>query len=154
MTTANTMDTQKTVEEIIRIKDAGAQLVRVTAPNLKAAENLYNIKNLLHQKNRSIPLVADIHFTPKAAEIAASLVEKVRINPGNYIDRKHFNLKEYSKDEYQAEIKRIEEKIASTSFGVQTTPHRSANRNQSWFSIRSDCQSIWRYSAWNGGVSL
>ena len=111
MATADTMDTKKIINEIIRIKNAGAKLVRVTAPNLKAAENLENIKNLLEQKKHSIPLVADIHFTPKAAEIAARIVEKVRINPGNYIDRKKFDLKKYSDKEYKQELKRIEERF-------------------------------------------
>ena len=111
MTISDTMNTKKTVDEIISIKNAGAQLVRLTTPNLKAAENLENIKNLLEQKNCKIPLVADIHFTPKAAEIAAKIVEKVRINPGNYVDRKQFNLKKYSHKEYQKEIKRIENKF-------------------------------------------
>ncbi len=111
MTISDTMNTKKTVEEIISIKNTGAQLVRLTTPNLKTAENLEDIKNLLEKKNCKIPLVADIHFTPKAAEIAAKIVEKVRINPGNYVDRKQFNLKKYSDKEYQKEIKRIEDRF-------------------------------------------
>ena len=88
MTTANTMDTLATVEESIRMIKAGCELVRITAPSKKEAENLKNIKEELLKRGYSTPIVADIHFTPNAAEIAAKIVEKVRINPGNYADKK------------------------------------------------------------------
>src|SRR6201996_7025095 len=90
MTTTDTMDTEATVAQTIRCIEAGAELVRITAPSKKEAENLLNIKNELHKKGYTTPLVADIHFTPNAAEIAARIVEKVRVNPGNYIDKKKF----------------------------------------------------------------
>ena len=90
MTTENTMDTIATVKESIRMIEAGSQLVRITAPSKKDAENLQNIKDELIKKGYNIPLIADIHFTPNAAEIAAQIVEKVRINPGNYADKKKF----------------------------------------------------------------
>ena len=88
MTTADTMDTMATVEESIRMIEAGCELVRITAPSKKDAENLKNIKEELLKRGYSTPIVADIHFTPNAAEIAAGIVEKVRINPGNYADKK------------------------------------------------------------------
>lgn len=107
MTTADTMDTRATVEESIRCIEAGAELVRITAPSKKEAENLLNIKNELKRRGYNTPLVADIHFTPNAAEIAARIVEKVRINPGNYVDKKKFELIEYSDADYKEEIERI-----------------------------------------------
>lgn len=107
MTTADTMDTMATVEETIRCIHAGAELVRITAPSKKEAENLLNIKNELYKRGYAIPLVADIHYTPNAAEIAARIVEKVRINPGNYIDKKKFEHLEYTNAEYLDEIERI-----------------------------------------------
>ncbi len=107
MTTTDTMDTIATVEQSIRCIEAGAELVRITAPSKKEAENLLNIKNELHRRGYKTPLIADIHFTPNAAEIAARIVEKVRINPGNYIDKKKFEFIEYTDAEYNAEIDRI-----------------------------------------------
>ena len=107
MTTTDTMDTIGTVEQSIRCIEAGAELVRITAPSKKEAENLLNIKNELHKRGYKTPLVADIHFTPNAAEIAARIVEKVRVNPGNYVDKKKFETIEYSDADYQEEIERI-----------------------------------------------
>ncbi len=107
MTTTDTMDTLATVEQSIRCIEAGAELVRITAPSRKEAENLLNIRNELRRRGYSTPLVADIHFTPNAAEIAARIVEKVRINPGNYIDKKKFDFIEYTDAEYDEEIERI-----------------------------------------------
>ncbi|MBJ7429520.1 MAG: (E)-4-hydroxy-3-methylbut-2-enyl-diphosphate synthase, partial [Bacteroidia bacterium] len=111
MTTTDTMDTQKSVEQIIRMVDAGCQLVRLTAPSLKEAQNLAEIKKELHAKGVKVPLVADIHFTPNAAELAARIVEKVRVNPGNYADKKKFDIIDYTDAEYQEEIDRIREKF-------------------------------------------
>lgn len=107
MTTTDTMDTIGTVEQSIRCIDAGAELVRITAPSKKEAENLLNIKNELRKRGYTTPLVADIHFTPNAAEIAARIVEKVRVNPGNYVDKKKFELIEYTDADYEEEIERI-----------------------------------------------
>ncbi len=111
MTTTDTMDTEGTVAQTIRCIEAGAELVRITAPSKKEAENLLNIKNELHKRGYKTPLVADIHFTPNAAEIAARIVEKVRVNPGNYVDKKKFELKEYTDGAYQEEIERIRERF-------------------------------------------
>ena len=112
MTTTDTMDTIATVEQSIRCIEAGAELVRITAPSKNEAENLLNIKNELHRRGYHTPLVADIHFTPNAAEIAARIVEKVRINPGNYIDKKKFAYIDYTDAEYMEEIDRIRERFS------------------------------------------
>jgi len=111
MTTTDTMDTDATVAQVIRCIEAGAELVRVTAPSKKEAENLANIKAILHSKGYTTPLVADIHFTPNAAEIAARIVEKVRVNPGNYVDKKKFEQIDYTDAEYLEEIERIRERF-------------------------------------------
>jgi (E)-4-hydroxy-3-methylbut-2-enyl-diphosphate synthase len=111
MTTTDTMDTMATVEQSIRCIEAGAELVRITAPSKREAENLLNIKNELRSRGYNTPLVADIHFTPNAAEIAARIVEKVRVNPGNYVDKKKFELIEYSNADYAEEIERITERF-------------------------------------------
>jgi len=111
MTTTDTMDTVATVEQSIRCIEAGAELVRITAPSKKEAENLQNIKNELRKRGYNTPLVADIHFTPNAAEIAARIVEKVRVNPGNYVDKKKFELIEYSDVDYAEEIERITDRF-------------------------------------------
>ena len=111
MTTASTMDTNQSVDEAIRIIQAGGKLVRFTAPNINEAKNLLNIKNALVEKGYDDPLVADIHFTPNAALEASKIVEKVRINPGNYVDKKKFEVKEYDDKSYQDELLKIEEKF-------------------------------------------
>src|SRR3954469_12008637 len=111
MTTTDTMDTIGTVNQTIRCIEAGAELVRITAPSKKEAENLLNIKNELHARGYHVPLIADIHFTPNAAEIAARIVEKVRVNPGNYVDKKKFEFIEYTDAEYVEETDRIRERF-------------------------------------------
>ena len=111
MTTTDTLNTLATVEQTIRCIEAGAELVRITAPSKKEAENLLHIKNELHKRGYSTPLVADIHFTPNAAEIAARIVEKVRVNPGNYVDKKKFEQIDYTDAEYLEEIERIRERF-------------------------------------------
>ena len=112
MTTTDTMDTAATVAQCIRCIEAGAQMVRITAPSKKEAENLRAIKDALREKGYQTPLIADIHFTPNAAEIAAGIVEKVRINPGNYVDKKKFDVLEYTDEEYAAEVQRIHERFS------------------------------------------
>lgn len=111
MTTTDTMDTIGTVEQSIRCIEAGAELVRITAPSKREAENLLNIKNELRKRGYTTPLIADIHFTPNAAEIAARIVEKVRVNPGNYVDKKKFEFIEYTDEEYNEEIFRIRDRF-------------------------------------------
>ena len=111
MTTTDTMDTEGSVAQAKRMIDAGCELVRLTAPSKKEAENLGEIKRILNQDGYHKPLVADIHFTPNAAEIAAKLIEKVRVNPGNYADKKKFEEIEFTNESYQDELKRIEEKF-------------------------------------------
>ncbi len=111
MTTTDTMDTNATVEQSIRCIQAGAELVRITAPSKNEAENLQHIKDELNHRGYNVPLVADIHFTPNAAEIAARIIEKVRVNPGNYVDKKKFEQIEYTDAEYIEEIERIRERF-------------------------------------------
>jgi (E)-4-hydroxy-3-methylbut-2-enyl-diphosphate synthase len=111
MTTTDTMNTIATVEQTIRMVDAGCEYVRITAPSINEAKNLEAIKKELKVRGYSVPLIADIHFTPNAAEMAARIVEKVRVNPGNYVDKKKFDLIEYTDAEYQEEIERIREKF-------------------------------------------
>ena len=111
MTTVGTMDTLGSVEEIIRMVDSGCEIVRLTAPSKKEAQNLANIKAELLNRGYDIPLVADIHFTPNAAEVAARIIEKVRINPGNYVDKKKFEVIEYDDESYAEEIVRIRERF-------------------------------------------
>jgi (E)-4-hydroxy-3-methylbut-2-enyl-diphosphate synthase len=111
MTTTDTLDTIGTVEQSIRMIDAGCEYVRITAPSLKEAENLLNIKNELRKRGYKTPLVADIHFTPNAAEVAARIVEKVRVNPGNYADKKKFEHIEYTDETYITELERIKQRF-------------------------------------------
>lgn len=111
MTTTDTMDTEGSVEQSIRMIDAGCELVRLTAPSKREAENMGVIKAKLVKRGYNTPLVADIHFTPNAAEIAARLIEKVRVNPGNYADKKKFEEIDYNDESYAAELVRIEEKF-------------------------------------------
>ncbi|HPN37363.1 MAG TPA: (E)-4-hydroxy-3-methylbut-2-enyl-diphosphate synthase [Melioribacteraceae bacterium] len=107
MTTTDTMDTIATVEQTIRMVEAGCEYVRITAPSIKEANNLAEIKKELLKRGYKVPLIADIHYTPNAAEAAARIVEKVRVNPGNYIDKKKFLQLEYTDLEYAEEIERI-----------------------------------------------
>lgn len=111
MTTTDTMDTLATVEQSIRMIDAGCELVRITAPSLNDAKNLANIRNELKKRGYTVPLIADIHFTPNAAEAAARIVEKVRVNPGNYADKKKFETIDYSDATYVEELDRIRERF-------------------------------------------
>jgi len=111
MTISDTMNTPAVVAECIRLIEAGSEYIRITAPSIKEAENLQNIKKELRKLGYTTPLIADIHFTPNAAELAARIVEKVRINPGNFADRKRFEIIEYTEAEYQAELERIREKF-------------------------------------------
>lgn len=111
MTTTDTMDTLATVEQSIRCIEAGAELVRITAPSKNEAQNLLEIKNELRKRGYTTPLVADIHFTPNAAELAARIIEKVRVNPGNYADKKKFEFIEYTDAAYHEEIDRIRERF-------------------------------------------
>lgn len=112
MTTVDTMDTIGSVEQTIRMVDAGCEYVRITAPSIKEAQNLAEIKKELLKRGYQVPLVADIHFTPNAAEVAARIVEKVRVNPGNYADKKKFNQIDYTDEAYQAELERIYTKFS------------------------------------------
>lgn len=111
MTTTNTMDTIATVEQSIRMIKAGCDYIRITAPSINEAKNLLNIKNELRKRGFKTPLIADIHYTPNAAEVAARIVEKVRINPGNFVDKKKFQIVEYTDEQYNEELEKIREKL-------------------------------------------
>ena len=111
MTTIDTMDTEGSVAQCIRMIESGCEIVRITAPSVKEAQNLDNIKKGLRAKGYTTPLVADIHFTPNAAELAARIVEKVRINPGNYADKKRFEIIDYTEEAYQSELNRIRDRF-------------------------------------------
>ena len=111
MTTADTLDVELTVAESVRMIEAGCELVRITAPSKKEAEALNEIANRLRALGHDVPLVADIHFTPNAAEVAADYVEKIRVNPGNYADKKKFEELTYSDATYADELKRIESRF-------------------------------------------
>ena len=112
MTTIDTMDTRGSVDQCIKIIESGCDYVRITAPSIKQAKNLVNIKQSLREKGFYTPLIADIHFTPNAAELAARIVEKVRINPGNFADKKKFDSIAYTESTYQAELDRIRAKFS------------------------------------------
>jgi (E)-4-hydroxy-3-methylbut-2-enyl-diphosphate synthase len=112
MTNTNTLDTIATVEQCIRLAEAGCEYVRITMPGIKEAENLEKIKKELHKRNFDIPLIADVHFNPLVAEYAAKIVEKVRINPGNYTDKKNFKKFEYTDSEYEEGIEKIRDRIS------------------------------------------
>ncbi len=126
MTTTDTMDTDATVAQSIRMIKVGCELVRITAPSKKEAENLAPIKNAIRAAGYDTPLVADIHFTPNAAEIAARIVEKVRVNPGNYADKKKFEELEYTDETYKAELERIRERF--TPLVLRCKEHGTAMR--------------------------
>ncbi|WP_420582131.1 (E)-4-hydroxy-3-methylbut-2-enyl-diphosphate synthase [Reichenbachiella sp.] len=111
MTTVDTMDTEGSIEQSIRMVESGCEYVRITAPSIKEAQNLEEIRKGLSEKGYDVPLVADIHFTPNAAELAAKIVEKVRVNPGNYADKKKFEELAYTDETYELELKRIREKF-------------------------------------------
>jgi (E)-4-hydroxy-3-methylbut-2-enyl-diphosphate synthase len=105
------VDTEGTIAQSIRMIEAGCEIVRITAPSIKEAENLRAIRDGLREKGYNTPLVADIHFTPNAAEVAARIVEKVRVNPGNYADRKKFEIHDYSDESYGKKLDRIRERF-------------------------------------------
>ncbi|MBU6121999.1 (E)-4-hydroxy-3-methylbut-2-enyl-diphosphate synthase [Hymenobacter siberiensis] len=111
MTTVDTMDTMGSVEQTLRMVEAGCEYVRITAPSMKEAQNLLEIRKELRKRGCNVPLIADIHFTPNAAELAARIVEKVRVNPGNYADKKKFEEIEYTDATYAAEVERIRERF-------------------------------------------
>ncbi|OAQ38859.1 1-hydroxy-2-methyl-2-(E)-butenyl 4-diphosphate synthase [Pedobacter psychrophilus] len=142
MTTAFTMDTEASIAQSIRMIDAGCEYVRITAPSIKEAQNLLEIKKGLAAKGYHTPLVADIHFTPNAAELAAKIVEKVRVNPGNYADKKKFEELNYTPEAYEKELARIKTKFAplveickanGTAMRIGTNHGSLSDRIMSWY---------------------
>ena len=152
MTTTNTMDTDATVAQSIRMIDAGCEIVRITAPGKREAENLLNIKNELHKRGYDTPLVADIHFTPVAAEIAARIVEKVRVNPGNYADKKKFQEIAYTEESYQAELERIAKRFTPLVEICKEEGTAMRIGDQSWFTLRPDFKQVWRHANRDGRI--
>lgn len=142
MTTTDTMDTLGTVEQSIRMVDAGCEYIRITAPSVNEANNLAEIKKQLRARGYNVPLVADIHFTPNAAEAAARIVEKVRVNPGNYADKKKFEQIDYTQSEYNAELERIQKRFEplvkickeyGTAMRIGTNHGSLSDRIMSWY---------------------
>ncbi|MFN5705642.1 MAG: (E)-4-hydroxy-3-methylbut-2-enyl-diphosphate synthase, partial [bacterium] len=142
MTTTDTMNTIATVEQTIRMVESGCDYVRITAPSMNEANNLQAIKDELRKRGYNVPLVADIHFTPNAAEAAARIVEKVRVNPGNYVDKKKFEQIDYSAFEYEAELERIRKKFEplvkickeyGTAMRIGTNHGSLSDRIMSWY---------------------
>ncbi len=142
MITAFTMDTEASVAQSIRMIDAGCEYVRITAPSIKEAQNLAEIKKGLAEKGYHTPIVADIHFTPNAAELAAKIIEKVRVNPGNYADKKKFEEIDYTPEAYAKELARIKKKFAplveickahGTAMRIGTNHGSLSDRIMSWY---------------------
>lgn len=142
MTTTDTMNTMATVEQTIRMVEAGCEYVRITAPSVNESNNLAEIKKELRKRGYTVPLVADIHFTPNAAEAAARIVEKVRVNPGNYADKKKFEQIDYTQSEYNAELDRIRKKFEplvkickeyGTAMRIGTNHGSLSDRIMSWY---------------------
>ena len=121
MTTTETMDINATVKQTIELAEAGCEIVRITAPNVRAAEALGEISKKVRSHGIDVPLVADIHFMPNAALEAAKHVEKVRINPGNYADRKKFQIREYSDSQYEEELDRLHDSFSPLIQALQRT---------------------------------
>src|SRR6202163_184296 len=111
MITCDTMDTEASIQQTIELADAGCEIVRITAPTVKDARNLEHIVSGLRERGCEVPIVADIHFKPEAAMEAGKWIDKVRINPGNYADSKKFLIREYSDEQYAAELERIRERF-------------------------------------------
>ncbi len=151
MLTCDTMDTQACVQQTLELVAVGCQIVRITAPTVKDAANLKNIVAELRAQNCLVPIVADIHFKPDAAMEAAKWVEMVRVNPGNYADSKKFAVKEYTDEQYAAELKRIEEKLRAAGKALQGTPPRHADRHQPRLAERPHHEPVWRHAAGDGG---
>ncbi|HAS36365.1 MAG TPA: 1-hydroxy-2-methyl-2-(E)-butenyl 4-diphosphate synthase, partial [Flavobacteriales bacterium] len=112
MTTTDTLNVAGTVKQTIELAEAGCEIVRITAPNVRAAQALGEIAKEVRSAGFDIPLVADIHFLPQAAMEAAKHVEKVRVNPGNYADRKNFKIREYSDSQYEEELSRLHQSFS------------------------------------------
>ncbi len=138
MTTTLTTDTEASVAQCIAIIEAGADYVRLTTQGVREAENLRSIREALHRRGFDTPLVADVHFNPKVADVAAGIVEKVRINPGNYVDpARTFKELEYTDEEYAAELARTTAACLTASCAATATRPRA-----SWRAAWSSCASV------------
>ena len=138
MTTTNTLDIEATVKQTIELAEAGCEVVRITAPNVRAAEALGEISKQVRAAKISTPLVADIHFLPNAAMEAAKHVEKVRINPGNYADRKKFQIREYSDSQYQEELERLHQEFSPLVLRCKELGPIDEDWYKPWLAFRPD----------------
>jgi len=151
MITCDTMDTEASIAQTIELAEAGCEIVRITAPTVKDAANLQYVVRGLRERGCDVPIVADIHFKPEAAMEAAKWVDKVRINPGNYADSKKFKIIEYSDEQYAAELTRIRQRFAPLVETLQRARDRDAHRDEPWFAVGSNHESLRRHPAWDGG---
>ena len=142
MITSDTRDTQACVKEVLQLADAGCEVVRITAQTRKYAQNLENIRDGVRAANCGVPLVADIHFKPDAAFEAAKWVEKVRVNPGNYVDKKKFEIREYTDEQYEEELRPDSGGIRTVGRSLQGPRPCGENRNESWFALRPYHESL------------
>ena len=149
MANVSTMDTDAAVCQAIRMIEAGAEYVRFTAQGEREARNLGVIRKQLSEAGYTTPLVADIHFNPRAADAAAEEVEKVRINPGNYVDKvKTFDLQEYTDEEYAAELQKIRDRFIP--FLLQSTRNRHSYWRKPRFAVRPNYEPVRRHSRRHG----
>ena len=146
MTNTDTLNTKASVAQCIRIIEAGADFVRLTAQGIREAENLANIKSELRKAGFDTPLIADIHFNPSAAELAARIVEKVRINPGNYADKRaSFQKVEFSEKEYDEELERIHSRLLPLINICHENKTAVTDWCQPWLTVRQDNVTVWQY---------
>ena len=150
MLTSDTRDTDACVKEALELAEAGCEIIRLTAQTKAYAANLENIARELRAAGCHVPLVADIHFKPDAAMEAAKWVEKIRINPGNFVDKKKFEVREYSDAEYREELDRLRRIYAPGSVLPRAWP-RDAHRFQPWLPVRPHSEPLWRYAGGDGG---
>jgi len=151
MTTSDTQDVAATVQQSIALAEVGCEIVRITAPNVPAARCLQEIRARFTAAGFGhIPLVADIHFLPSAAMEAVEHVEKVRVNPGNYADKKKFAVREYSDADYDRELQRLHEAFSPLVRRAQIPRPGPADRHQPWLAQRPDHEPLWRHAAGHG----
>ena len=151
MLTSNTLDTEACVVETLGLVEAGCEIVRVTAQTRRHAANLEHIKSALVSRGVDVPLVADIHFKPDAAMEAAKWVEKVRVNPGNFVDSKKFAVREYSDEQYEEELERIRERFHAACRALHRARGGDAHRHEPRFPERPHHEPVWRHAARHGG---
>ena len=151
MLTCDTMDTRECVKQTLDLVKVGCEIVRITAPTVKDAANLKNIKAELVAAGCDVPIVADIHFKPDAAMEAAQWVEKVRVNPGNFADKKKFAIREYTDEQYVEELERIDETFKPLVAALPAARHRHAHRHEPRLAFRPHHEPLRRHAGRHGG---